>query len=128
MSSPPPILPWLDEVRKLPRERVFVQHNPPTPRYGRAQAKLGYLLEASTLVGVRPHETLPHCFEVAAWAPRPEGRGHGYYTCFRLFLERDNVTLALLFCFYDGTERSPGLRSLDAARELARSNGFEDTP
>jgi len=31
---------------------------------------------------------------------------------------------AVLFCFYDGTEASPGFRSLEAAHTFALSQGF----
>ncbi len=128
MNEPDQGRDWLDEVRRLPADRIFVLHNPPTPRYGRAQAKLGYLLKGSTYLGLRPHESGVDRVEVALWAPNPEGRGHGYYACLRLFMERGVVSAAMLFCFYDGTEKSPGMRSLMSALEFARLNGFKDTP
>ena len=46
------------------------------------------------------------------------------YCCFRLYLEDDVVTGASLFCFYDGTESSPSLRSLYEAEAYARANQF----
>lgn len=118
---------WLAEVQRLTKERIFVQHNPPTPRYGRALAKLAYLIKESAYLGVRPYETAIGRVEIALWAPNPEGRGSGYYSCFRLFLEREVVTAALLFCFYDGTEKSPAFRTLTAAAEYARFNTFKET-
>jgi hypothetical protein len=53
-------------------------------------------------------------------------RGPGLYSCMRLFLAGE--TVALLFCFHDGTEKSPGLRSMWAARTYAKSKGFEEVP
>lgn len=35
------------------------------------------------------------------------------------------VEAAVLFCFYDGTEKSPGFKSAQSAREFAHANGFE---
>lgn len=114
-------------MRRLSSDRVFVQHNPPTPRYGRAQAKLSWILKTSTSLGLRPHESAADRVELSLWAPNPEGRGHGYYACFRLFFESEVVTAAMLFCFYDGTEKSPGFRTLISALEFARLNGFKET-
>lgn len=33
--------------------------------------------------------------------------------------------LALLFCFYDGTESSPSIKSLEMAHAFARQGGFQ---
>lgn len=62
--------------------------------------------------------------EIAVWAPSDHSRGAGYYGCFRLFVEDGVATGATLFCFYDGTESSPGIASIQEARAYARSNGF----
>ena len=117
---------WLERVRRLSAEQVFVQHNPPTPRYGRAQAKLPYLIREGRLLGSKSVDT-PDRIEIALWARPASGRGHGYYGCFRLFLEDGDVLAALLFCFYDGTENSPGFKTVDAAAQSAAGNGFRVT-
>lgn len=119
---------WLSEIRALPKSRVFVEHNPPTPRYGRASAKLAYLLRHANLLGWRQVSDSDERVEIGVWAQNAEGRGPGYYACFRLYLDGDVVSLALLFCFYDGTEKSPGFRSLEAATEYSRSSGFKEFP
>jgi hypothetical protein len=41
-----------------------------------------------------------------------------------LFVDDGVTTGAVLFCFYDGTESSPGFSSLQEAQTYARSNGF----
>ena len=41
-----------------------------------------------------------------------------------LLIEGSVATGALLFCFYDGTESSPGLSTLQDAQAFARANGF----
>lgn len=115
---------WLDDIGALPARAVFVMHEPTTPRYGRAQAKLRYLLRESQVVGHRDAD-YPGAIEIAAWAPSPSG-GVGYYSCFRLFLGSDReVIAAVLFCFYDGTEKSPGFKSFRSAQEFADAHGFE---
>ncbi len=117
---------WLEAVRALPDEAVVVVHNPPTPRYGRAQSKLGYLLRTSLVLGEKRHGRSDRAVEVAAWAPPPTGRGSGYYWCVRLHLdEHERAEVAVLYCFYDGTENSPGLRSLGEARAYCIDHGFE---
>jgi hypothetical protein len=118
---------WLQEVRALPARAVYVRHEPATPRYGRAQAKLRWLLRESTVIGRRDAD-YPGAVEIAAWARSPSG-GFGYYSCFRLFLGEDReVVAAVLFCFYDGTEKSPGFRSARSARDFALLHGFEVIP
>lgn len=116
---------WLEELCNVPRGRVFVQHEPETPRYGRARAKLRYILGHGTVLGARRH-TESAAVEVAVWAPPSTGLGHGYYACFRLVRAPASEVYALLFCFYDGTERSPGFRSAAAALTFARSQGFSE--
>jgi len=116
---------WLSELQGLPEDRVFVQHEPPTPRYGRAQAKLCYVVRKSYCLGSR--ESPEHgegAMDIALWCPPPQGRGYGYYTCFRIFQSEDEVVAAVLFCFYDGTEKSPGFKSRSAAQAFAESRGF----
>lgn len=115
---------WLESIRSLPLSRLAVHHEPETPRYRRARSKVLYLLNASELLGVRPAD-YPGAVELALWAPAPSGRGNGYYSCLRVFVSQDReATAGLFFCFWDGTEASPGFRSLDAARAHAISDGF----
>jgi hypothetical protein len=115
---------WLERIRKLSADQVFVERNPPTPRYGRAQSKLAYLIREARLLGTRAVPRHPDRLEVAVWARPASGRGHGYYACFRLFFEEEAIIAALLFAFYDGTERSPGFKSFDAAAQFAAGHGF----
>ena len=115
---------WLHDVRALPARSVFVRHEPPTPRYGRAQAKLRYLLRESVVIGRRDAD-YPGAVEIAAWARPPSG-GFDYYSCFRLFLgDEREIMMTVLFCFYDGTEKSPGFRSARSAGDFAHAHGFE---
>lgn len=116
---------WLALLKQLPLSHVLVQHRPRTPRYDRAGSKLPYLLRESRLLGHRkPMPSSDTPVEIALWAPNPNGKGAGFYSCFRLFLLDGSPTLAQLFAFYDGTERSISLKSLSAALEFSRSHGF----
>lgn len=118
---------WLAELRSLGPEQVFVRHVPMTPRYGRAAQKLRYVLRASSVLGERAsarHGT--DAVEIATWAPPPSGHGHGYYACFRVFLKEGRPSAAVLFSFYDGTDKSPGFKSVDAAKAYAAAQGFTD--
>jgi hypothetical protein len=118
---------WLARLRSLGPDQVFVRHVPMTPRYGRAAQKLRYVLRASTVLGVRA--TARHgtdAVEIATWAPAPSGPGHGYYACFRIFLEGGRPSSAVLFRFYDGTDKSPGFKSLDSAKAYAAAQGFTE--
>lgn len=116
---------WLEQVRRLPRDRRVVQHEPETPRYARALVRLDYLLEASSCLGTRVAD-VGGAVEFALWAPPPAGRGPGFYSCIRAFRDTEGQALyAVLFCFWDGTEGSRGFRSIGAARAHARGDGFE---
>jgi len=85
------------------------------------------MLSRSVPLGVRAGEAgISVAVEVALWASPPTGRGYGFYSCFRLLREAGVVTAAVLFCFYDGTERSPGFRTESAAQSFARSQGFQE--
>ena len=116
---------WLAKLQQLPLSHVLVQHKPRTPRYDRAGSKLQYVLRESQFLGHRKPTPLSNTpVEIALWAPNPNGKGAGFYSCFRLFLQDDSPTLAQLFAFYDGTERSISLKSLSAALAYSRSHGF----
>ena len=112
---------WWDAVRQLPPTHRFVSHEPETPRYARARQKLRYLIREGVYLGTRADgENL----ELAIWAPPDSGRGPGFYGCFRLFVDEGVTTGATLFCFYDGTESSPGFPSVSEAQAYAQDNGF----
>ena len=114
------------ELQALGPEQIFVQHFPMTPRYGRAAQKLRYILRASSVLGQRAvADPGIDAVEVAVWAPPPYGRGHGYYVCFRVFMEDGQPSAAVLFCFYDGTGKSPGFRSMSSAMAYAVAQGFQ---
>lgn len=107
-----------------PAQRA-VLHEPETARYSRARTKLNYLLAHATPVGIRvPGGDSSTSVELACWARPSGGRGYGYFAIFRLSRSRGNVVFATLFCFYDGTEGSPGFRSLTAADAYAQATGF----
>ena len=104
-------------MRELPATHRFVAHEPETPRYARARQKLRYLLREGVYLGTADlADWRSGRLEIAVWAPPGQGRGPGYYGCFRLFLEGWLVTGAVLFCFYDGTESSPRLATLQDAQ------------
>ena len=115
---------WLHEIRALPASRRAVQHQPETPRYARARAKLRYVLECGIYLGGRQSTHHRKAAEIAVWAPPGHGRGPGYYGCFRIYHPPGEAPFALLFCFYDGTEGSPGFKSVEQTRAFATDNGF----
>ena len=116
----------LDDLRRVPRAFRVVQHEPRTPRYDKAFQKMDYVVREARFLGARAAEVAdPTRVELATWARHPAGHGCGYYACFRLFYGDDGQpTFAAMFCFYDGTDSSPCIRSYDAAAVLALSHGF----
>lgn len=115
---------WLDAIRQLPPSRVYVEHEPPSDRYGRALQKLKYLIRHGAAVGSkRVSETV---VEIALWAPPNSGGRSGYYACFRISHKENETLAAVLFCFYDGTDGSVSSPSRTAARAIAVAEGFEE--
>jgi len=120
---------WWETVKDLPPTHRFVVHEPETPRYARARQKLRYLVSTGEFLGwIRAPGDDEQSIEVAVWARPEQGRGPGYYGCFRLFIEDSVTTGAVLFCFYDGTESSPGLSTLEDAQAFADAHGFVREP
>ncbi len=115
---------WWDAVKQLSAAHRFVDHQPETSRYARARQKLPYLIREGVYLGYSHRIPSDDRVEIAIWAPPADGKGPGYYCCFRLYLEDDMVIYASLFCFYDGTESSPSLRNLHEAEAYARANQF----
>ena len=72
--------------------------------------------------------TIVRCSHYArVFAEHPLGRKKpGFYSCFRIFHDSDQLPLlALVFCFYDGTESSPAIKSLGTAQAFARGGGLQ---
>lgn len=115
---------WLEEIRRLPPQRRAVWHQPETPRYSKARQKLAFVIRESQFLGVKRDEENPSAILTALWAPPGHGSGPGFYSCFRVFLEDKKAIFAVMYCFYDGTEGSPGFRALQPAIAFAESNGF----
>jgi len=115
------------QVRGLPARRIFVEHEPDTPRYQRARDCLDVILSQGLPLGVRRIADEPDApQELALWVPPLSGRGSGAYVCLRVYSHEAEVTVAVLFCFYDGTEKSPVFRSYDAAVAYARDREFKE--
>jgi hypothetical protein len=116
---------YLTGLLALPLDAVGVSHEPMSLRYGRAFDKRIYVLREAVLLGVR-EQIIQQTPEIAIFAAHPNSnKAPGYYVCLRLFLDKDhNVLSAVIFCFYDGTEKSPGFKSLETARTYAYGEGF----
>lgn len=116
----------LEAILSLPKSQRIVQHEPETPRYWRARRKLVYILEKSAVLGDKSLTGSYSGREFATWAPAGSGHGFGFYCCFRVYFEAEIPTMAILYCFYDGSEGSPGFRSLESAQAYAFSRDFKE--
>jgi hypothetical protein len=103
---------------------MAVHHHPLTARYTRASQKLAYIIDNSVFLGQRPDPERPHAMLIAVWAPPSTGRGSGFYACFRIRHADGAATSATLYCFYDGADGSPSLKSVEAAHHFAHKHGF----
>jgi hypothetical protein len=116
---------WLSALRSLPLASRAVHHHPLTARYSRASQKLAFIIDNSVFLGQKPDPERPHAMLIAVWTPPSTGRGSGYYACFRIRYADGAAMSATLYCFYDGTDGSPSLKSEETALHLARKHGFE---
>ncbi len=115
---------WLGEIRRLPSSKRAVVHEPETPRYSQARTKLRYLINQGIYIGFQKSPEKHREIEIAVWAPPDAGKRSGHYGCFRVFFKGGEVLSAVLFCYYDGTEGSPGFTSREKAQVFARQQGF----
>lgn len=117
---------WLVKLKNLSLDKIAVAHEPMTPRYARAIDKRSYVIREGVYLGSREID-FSSAIEVAIFAENPMGRKKsGFYACFRIFYDIDKIPLlALVFCFYDGTESSPTIKSVEAAQVFAREGGFQ---
>lgn len=115
---------WMGELRALPLRQIRIEHNPPSERYGRAFDKRLHILQSGHHIGTRSDMADGNPVEIAVWASPQSGKGCGFYACFRVWCLNDAIQLALLFCFYDGTEKSPCFKTFHSAREFALQNEF----
>ena len=115
----------LGVLQALPPEAVDVVHEPMTERYFRASDKRKLIIKTGIFLGTRRAEAI-NAQELAMWMPNPSGgRRCGYYANFRLFYSAEGEPLsATLYCFYDGTHKSPCLRTQGSAHAYAKSEGF----
>lgn len=113
---------WLKEIRNLLPHQLAVEHQPETPRYSRARSKLRYIVNRGMYLGKRDKKE--RTLEIAVWTPSEQGKGMGYYSCLRVYFKEDDLLCAVLFSFYDGTEKSPGFRSFASALSFAKSENF----
>jgi hypothetical protein len=116
---------YLSDLRSLPIWKVSVVHDPMTQRYFYAAEKLERIVDDVVLVGVRSVNP-PHIFEIATFLENDRNtKKPGWYVCFRLFYSENGTILsATLFCFYDGTEKSPSIFSVDAAKAYAKGGDY----
>lgn len=118
----------LQALRSLSADQIAVRHNPMSGRYQRAGTRINYLLRHGSNLGQREHDEWPphEAMEAALWAPPPSGNGHGYYACFRVEFDDGYPVFAVLFAFYDGTDKAPGFSTLADAKAFAQAQGFTD--
>lgn len=86
-------------IRRLPKTRLAVAHEPETPRYSLARLKLRHLVEQGEFLGLMTDAGRPNEVEIALWAPSKGRSNAGYYGCFRGYMDQDgDVLSAVLFC------------------------------
>ena len=110
---------------------LVVEHVPKSKRYNRAESLLDYIARHSAVLGTRKTDERgrENAVEVALWSKNPRGQGCGLYVVIRFFYEKKaspHPYWGALFCFYDGSDSSPCLRSPESARAYAASQGYEE--
>ena len=123
---------WLADLGSLGSERVFIRHNPLTDRYiYNAAAALARVMVEGDLIGWREVPGPYHqSVEAVVWTESLNHGQCGLYTGYRIHYEDDLRPLsASIFCFYDGTGKSPCLKTKREAlrhmRKWAITHGVE---
>ena len=97
-----------------------------TPRYFRALTKRGWIITEGRVAGWKQSEH-PGWFEIALWAPHPQGmRKCGYYAALRLIYREEILAVSEMYAFYDGDDKSDCIKSEFAAKEYAKEWGFHE--
>lgn len=116
---------WMGDLRGYGSDAIAVEHEM-TPRYFRAFAKRGWLVTEGSTVGWQAGEH-PGWFEVALWAPHPQGtRKCGYYAALRLIYREEALAVAEMYAFYDGDDKSECIKNRFAAEDYAKGWGFHE--
>ena len=112
------------DLRNLPAEAISVRHEPMTERYFRAIDKRKMIARFGISLGARETGS-GSSWEIAIWLQHPTGgRRCGFYANFRVFYSsKGDAVSATLFCFYDGTDKSPCFRTHASALAYAESEG-----
>ena len=118
---------WL-MVRGLSEEKVYVDHEPYSARYRRAEEQLGTVLYYGLEIG-RYEEPDAMFFagkrevgEVVVWVKPLNPKECGYYCVFKVIEYQNGMLEAQLFCFYDGTFNSPKIKTEAMARSYMKKN------
>jgi hypothetical protein len=123
----------LVDLKFLGLDGIVIRHNPMTKRYLiQASASLQRLLDKGKVLGWR---LIPSKYERSVElslfvdAALDIEKDCGLYGCFRIHYDRGRPFEATFFCFYNGEDKSPCIKSRDEAKnwmkEWAKKNHTE---
>lgn len=115
---------WLKELQRLPAEKIMIRHNPPTDRYVyNAAVALPRILRDGEIIGWRKIPAIDgQKIELVIWAAPLNPGQCGFYVGCRLRYGEDGPALgASIFCFYDGSDKSPCHKTKHEAVQSMRS-------
>lgn len=123
----------LSAYREL--KTVTVIHEPRTPRYRRAGRRLKALCHTSKAVGSKKLKTrlekeaeTKEAFSVdfyeVAFFLKSESEQCGEYIVCEMAYDQKDILEVDLFCYYDGTDNSKCISSLESAKFFAKKKGY----
>lgn len=113
----------LDDLRLLYPDGVFVEHEPKSESYWRAETALFGIVTEGCAIGFGldlEHETPRRILVI--WVEPLNNGDFGEYATFKFLEDEFGPYRAILFSYYDGFEGRPGFKSRFAAINFMKQN------
>ena len=113
----------IDELRLLYPESVFVEHEPKTDAYWRAETALsGIVAEGWAIGSGLDHGHEPPRRVLVVWVEPLNADDFGEYAAFKILEDEFGPYRAILFSYYDGFEGRPGFKTRAEALNFMKQN------
>jgi hypothetical protein len=121
VSAQEAVLNPISELRGLFPESVFVEHEPRTEAYWRAETALSGILAEGSVIGFGlDHQCDQPRRIIIVWVEPLNSGEFGEYAAFKILEDEFGPYRAILFSFYDGLDGRPGFKSESEATDYMK--------
>lgn len=116
---------WEKDLRTLELDKVNVKHNPMKPKYVRAMKDLQRVLTNSKVIAYRKIESPSNCVELSSFVKSLSGRrgAPGILCAIRVYYDENWLPIeGILFCYNDGLDETPIIKSISQAKAYLVKN------